>query len=234
MTRKHATVAGVAQTTHQWWRMLLLPAAVLGMTWLPVTGMDLVRLQQAVNTRYGQEGADRVQQLQQQMARWALLAERDKLVQVNDFFNKLLHFGTDTVLWRQADYWATPGDTLGLGAGDCEDFTIIKYFTLKQLGVPVQRLRLTYVRARIGGPASNITQAHMVLTYYATPEAPPLVLDNLLNEIRPAARRPDLEPVFSFNSDGVWAGGGATPATPVERLSRWTNLMDRMQKEGSL
>lgn len=234
MTRKHATVAGVAQGTHHRWRCLALPAAVLGMTWLPVTSMDLVRLQQSVATHFGQEGADRVQQLQQQMPRWASLTERDKLVQVNDFFNKLLQFSTDSALWKQADYWATPGETLGLGAGDCEDFTIIKYFTLKQLGVPVQRLRLTYVRARIGGPASNITQAHMVLTYYATPDAPPLVLDNLLNEIRPAARRPDLEPVFSFNSDGVWAGGGATPATPVERLSRWTNLMDRMQKEGSL
>lgn len=200
---------------------------------LPGNATDFNRLQQFVLQRFGQEGAERVQQLQQQIPQWQPLPEKEKLMRVNDFFNRMLQFDTDISLWRQTDFWATPGETLGMGAGDCEDFTIIKYFTLKLLGVPVQKLRLTYVRARIGGPSSNITQAHMVLTYYDTPDAQPLVLDNLLNEIRPASRRPDLEPVFSFNSDGVWAGGGKS-STPVERLSRWTGLLERMQQEGSL
>jgi len=207
--------------------------ALFGAVWIPGNAMDLVRLQQSVLQRFGQEGEERVQQLQQQMPQWQLLTEKEKLMRVNDFFNRMLQFSSDSALWKQVDFWATPGETLGMGAGDCEDFTIAKYFTLKALGLPVQKLRLTYVRARIGGPSSNITQAHMVLTYYPTPEAQPLVLDNLLNEIRPAARRPDLEPVFSFNSDGVWALGGKT-ATPVERLSRWTSLLERMQQEGSL
>lgn len=231
MKRKHAPPAGGCQKIRPGPTAFCL---LLLLLWLPVTAMDLVRLQQTVAQHYGGEGTDRVQQLQRQMAQWQTLGERDKLARVNDFFNRMLQFSSDAALWKQADYWATPGEMLGLGAGDCEDFTIIKYFTLKALGIPVQRMRLTYVRARIGGPSSNITQAHMVLTYYATPESQPLVLDNLLNEIRPASRRPDLEPVFSFNSDGVWAGGGSTPATPVERLSRWTSLMERMQKEGSL
>ncbi len=208
--------------------------ALLTALWLPVIAMDFVRLQVSIQQRFGSEGADRLQDLQRQFPHWQALTEKEKLSQVNDFFNRMLQFSSDASLWRQTDFWATPGETLGMGAGDCEDFTIIKYFTLKLLGIPVQRLRLTYVRARIGGPSSNITQAHMVLTYYATPDAQPLVLDNLLNEIRPASRRPDLEPVFSFNSDGVWAGGGIAPATPVERLSRWTGLLERMQKEGSL
>lgn len=204
-----------------------------GAVWVPGKAMDLVRLQQTIAQRFGSDGRDRVQQLQVQMPQWQPLTEKEKLMRVNDFFNRMLQFNNDATLWKKADFWATPGETLGMGAGDCEDFTIIKYFTLKALGVPVQKLRLTYVRARIGGPMSNITQAHMVLTYYATPDAQPLVLDNLLNEIRPAARRPDLEPVFSFNSDGIWALGGKT-AAPVERLSRWTMLMERMQLEGSL
>lgn len=213
---------------------LMAASIFLVLLWLPGNAMDLLRLQQTVLQRNGSEGAERVQQLQRQIPQWQALPEKEKLMRVNDFFNRLLQFESDASLWKQADFWATPGETLGLGAGDCEDFTIIKYFTLKMLGIPVQRLRLTYVRARIGGPLSNITQAHMVLTYYATPDAQPLVLDNLLNEIRPATRRPDLEPVFSFNSDGVWAGGGSTPASPVERLSRWTGLLERMQQEGSL
>lgn len=213
---------------------LMAASVFLALLWLPGSAMDLLRLQQTVLQRNGSEGAERVQQLQRQIPQWQTLPEKEKLMRVNDFFNRLLQFESDASLWKQPDFWATPGETLGLGAGDCEDFTIIKYFTLKMLGIPVQRMRLTYVRARIGGPLSNITQAHMVLTYYATPDAQPLVLDNLLNEIRPATRRPDLEPVFSFNSDGVWAGGGSTPATPVERLSRWTGLLERMQQEGSL
>lgn len=218
-------------------RRLLCSLLVLTLTstpWLTGQALDLVRLHYAIQQRFGDEGADRVEALQREIPHWQDLPEKEKLARVNDFFNRMLQFSSDAALWRQADFWATPGETLGMGAGDCEDFTIIKYFTLKMLGVPIQKMRLTYVRARIGGPSSNITQAHMVLTYYPAPDAQPLILDNLLNEIRPASRRPDLEPVFSFNSDGVWAGGGSAPATPVERLSRWTGLMERMQKEGSL
>lgn len=212
-------------------------ATVLALTLLAVASpggraVDFPRLQVAVLQRFGADGAARVEQYRQQLPQWQGLAARDKLEKVNDFFNRALRFDSDTALWQQADYWATPGESLGLGAGDCEDFTIAKYFALKTLGIPVNKLRLTYVRVRIGGPSSNITQAHMVLTYYDTPTAEPLVLDNLLGEIRPASRRPDLAPVFSFNGEGVWAGAVATP-TPVERLSRWTQLMERMRADGS-
>lgn len=212
---------------------LALTFNVLLFVCLPGTAMDFYRLQQSIQQRFGGEGASRVQQYQQHLSQWlTLTSDKEKLAQVNDFFNRNIQFDSDINLWKQPDFWATPGETLGLGAGDCEDFTIIKYFALKALGIPIQKLRLTYVRARIGGSSSNITVAHMVLTYYATPEAQPLVLDNLLNEIRPANRRPDLAPVFSFNSDGVWATGGQG-STPVEKLSRWTSLIERMHTEGS-
>ncbi|WP_255990030.1 transglutaminase-like cysteine peptidase [Chitinolyticbacter albus] len=153
-----------------------------------------------------------------------------RLQRVNELFNRRIAFLDDITLWGEADYWATPLETFAKASGDCEDFTIAKYFTLVESGVDPARLRLTYVKARIGGAQSKITQAHMVLTYYATPQAEPLVLDNLIGEIRPASRRPDLLPVFSFNRDGVYVGGAA-PA-PVERLSRWTNLILRMQAQG--
>ncbi|WP_246120834.1 transglutaminase-like cysteine peptidase [Chitinolyticbacter meiyuanensis] len=153
-----------------------------------------------------------------------------RLARINDLFNRHIAFLDDSALWGEADYWATPLETIGKMGGDCEDFTIAKYFTLVEAGVEPAKLRLTYVKARIGGPQSKVTQAHMVLTYYDTPQAEPLVLDNLIGEIRPASRRPDLLPVFSFNRDGVYVGGAA-PA-PVERLSRWTNLLLRMQAQG--
>jgi predicted transglutaminase-like cysteine proteinase len=128
-------------------------------------------------------------------------------------------------------------ETLAKGAGDCEDFAIIKYYTLTAIGIPVDQLRLTYVRARIGGPSSSIVQAHMVLTYYASPDAEPLVLDNLVSSIYPASRRPDLQPVFSFNSQHIFqtnqvntSPSAATAST--SRLSRWQDLLFRASSEG--
>jgi predicted transglutaminase-like cysteine proteinase len=123
-------------------------------------------------------------------------------------------------------------ESIGKGAGDCEDFVIAKYFTLLEAGVAPEKLRLIYVRVKSEG-APPI--AHMVLGYYAQPESEPLVLDNLIGDVRPAARRPDLVPVFSFNKDGVFSGVSAKDATPaggVGRLSRWEDLLKRAKAEG--
>jgi predicted transglutaminase-like cysteine proteinase len=158
-----------------------------------------------------------------------------KLKRVNEFFNRRLQFGEDQQIWLQSDYWATPLETLARGAGDCEDFAIAKYFSLLMLGVPVEQLRLIYVKARIGGPSSQIQQAHMVLAYYATPNDEPMVLDNLITEIRPASRRQDLQPIFSFNSENVFAGaaGNAAAGTGgVGSISRWQELLQRVRAEG--
>ncbi len=160
-------------------------------------------------------------------------SEEKQLKDINEYFNRKLRFVDDQALWGQNDYWATPIEALLKGAGDCEDYAIAKYFSLKFLGVPVSKLRITYVKARIGGPSSTITQAHMVLTYYPTPDAEPLVLDNLIGEIRPASRRGDLLPIFSFNSDGVWAAGSTEPQTGGgSRLTRWNDLLEKMKNEG--
>ncbi|MBD3755989.1 MAG: transglutaminase-like cysteine peptidase, partial [Gammaproteobacteria bacterium] len=99
-------------------------------------------------------------------------SEGQKLEAVNDFFNQA-QFVDDIIHWGQKDYWATPIEFLGTDAGDCEDFTIAKYFTLKALGIPEHKLYLTYVKA------IRLKQAHMVLTYFETPKSIPLVLDNI-------------------------------------------------------
>ena len=130
--------------------------------------------------------------------------------------------------------FATPLETMGRGRGDCEDYVIAKYFTLRALGVPESRLRLTYVRARIGSASSGISQAHMVLSYYATTESMPLVLDNLVSSIQPANTRTDLTPVFSFNAQGIYTGAAVQASSPVERLTRWRDLLLRMSSEGSI
>jgi len=158
--------------------------------------------------------------------------EPAKLAAINQFFNRRVMFATDQEVWGQLDYWASPLEMLAKGRGDCEDYVIGKYFSLLVAGVPVSRLRLVYVRATIGGPGGE-TVAHMVLAYYASPGAEPLILDNLIGDIRPASRRPDLEPVFSFNGEGLWQGVGAQSAgDPVARLSRWREVLAKARAEG--
>ena len=155
-----------------------------------------------------------------------------KLLAVNDFFNRRIAFASDQEIWGQTDYWASPLEMFEKGRGDCEDYVIGKYFSLIAAGMPSSRLRLVYVRAQIGGSEGS-AQAHMVLAYYATPRAEPLVLDSLIGEIRPASRRPDLAPVFSFNSDGLWQGTGAQSAgDPLARLSRWREVLAKARSEG--
>ncbi len=158
-----------------------------------------------------------------------------KLQSINQFFNRKLLFEDDIEIWGQSDYWATPLQSLARGKADCEDYVIAKYFSLRSAGLSDQQLRLVYVRAKIGGERSAISQAHMVLAFYASSDAEPLILDNLITDIRPASRRSDLSPVFSFNTQGVFAGTSAnTRPGPggTSRLSRWQELLERARQEG--
>ncbi len=157
-----------------------------------------------------------------------------KLAKVNEFFNRRIAFADDQGVWGRSDFWATPFEMMTKGKGDCEDFVIAKYFSLLDMGVPDTQLRLIYVRARIGGPSSSVQQAHMVLAFYPTPDADPVIMDNLITEIRPAARRADLAPVFSFNRQGVFAGAAASApaAGGTDRLSAWQDVLQRARREG--
>ena len=157
------------------------------------------------------------------------LSDMEKLRLVNRFFNRN-RFVSDRSHWGQEDYWATPVEFLSSNGGDCEDFSIAKYFTLRELGVPEDRLRLNYVKAL------KLNQAHMVVTYFKTANAEPLVLDNLVSSIEPASRRNDLLPVYSFNGDGLWLAqrrGQGEFVGSSGRLSLWNDLRERMQRMGA-
>lgn len=204
--------------------LLLLPAFTAA---LP----NLEKLMQLAQARYGVQAAQAVAQWQEVLNKSRGLPEQEQLARINDFFNQKIVFVDDIDAWGKPDYWATPLESLGRGRGDCEDFAIAKYVSLRSLGVPLERLRLTYVRAQRGG----ISQAHMVLAYYPSPRAEPLILDNLVGEILPASRRGDLYPVFSFNSEGVWVGSGPSEKAAGDataRLSRWRDVLARMREEG--
>lgn len=209
------------------WLLALLWAVLLGWS---IAAPNLDRTQSLALERYGQRAANTVSAWRRMLEESRNLSEQEKLNAVNTFFNRRVMFEDDIVVWQQADYWATPLEFMGRGAGDCEDFSIAKYMSLLLLGIPNSRIRMIYVRARIGATRSV---AHMVLGYYEQPTAEPQILDNLVESIRPASMRPDLAPVFSFNNEGLWVPGAtASSADPTTRLSRWRDVLDRMQQEG--
>lgn len=151
----------------------------------------------------------------------------EKIARVNLFFNAL-NFVSDEEHWNQVDYWATPLEFIASNGGDCEDFAIAKFFTLKALGVDSDRMRLAYVKAL------DLNQAHMVLVYYPAPEKEPLVLDNLVNDILPASQRKDLLPVYSFNADGLWQArqqGQETRLGTGNDVLMWKELIKRMNSQ---
>jgi len=161
-----------------------------------------------------------------------------RLAAINRFFNSRIVFTSDMEVWGQEDYWASPLEMLGKGRGDCEDYVIGKYFSLIAAGTLPSRLRLVYVRATLAqaaesGPAGASILAHMVLAYSARPGDDPLILDNLITDIRPASRRSDLMPVYSFNAEGLWQGvNGRSAGDPLARLSRWRGLLAKVRSEG--
>jgi hypothetical protein len=71
----------------------------------------------------------------------------------------------------------------------------------------------------------------MVLTYFSSPSAEPLVLDNLVGIVKPASERQDLIPIYSFNGTGLWLAkqrGRGKLAGSSSRLKRWQDLLERM------
>lgn len=165
---------------------------------------------------------------------WAKLIEERpgssdnaKLDVVNRYFNRF-EYRSDAEQVGRNDFWMTPVEFITRGGGDCEDYSIAKYFTLQAIGVDPNKMRITYVKYL----KQNV--AHMVLAYYPSPKATPLILDNLINSIKSADQRTDLVPVYSFNGDGLWLAKQREQGRRVSgsnRVSLWRELNARMVKQ---
>jgi predicted transglutaminase-like cysteine proteinase len=160
-------------------------------------------------------------------SKYKTLAERAKLDLVNDFMNQT-PFVSDIQHWGKTDYWATPVEFLSTNGGDCEDFSIAKYFTLRAIGVSDERLRITYVKEIV-----QYNEAHMVLAYFPNPDDEPMVLDNINKSILPASARTDLLPVYSFNGSGLWLAkeqsGRQQSVGSADRIGHWKDLQSRLR-----
>jgi len=177
-----------------------------------------------IQKRFGAQAVERLNQWEKIANLKKNISNVNKLKLVNSFFNKA-EFISDQKHWGKEDYWATPLELLATNGGDCEDYSIAKYFTLREMGVPMDKMKITYVKA------VKLNQAHMVLAFYPEPSADPLILDNLINDIKPASKRNDLVPVYSFNGEGLWLsklrGQEGKRIGGSDKLKNWQELLTR-------
>lgn len=212
---------------------MLIMLMLFCFSYIFAAGYDFDKLSSLAKERYGEEAQKDIQDLQQLISQLKSASDTEKLKKINDFFNNRISFADDIDIWRQSDYWSTPLESIGRQAGDCEDFSIAKYMFLKAVNIPNNKLRLTYVKASVNNNGQRSARAHMVLSYYATPQAEPLILDSLVTEIYPASIRKDLSPIFSFNDKGLWVGNSSNPKGDAQsHLSRWRDVLLRMQMDG--
>jgi predicted transglutaminase-like cysteine proteinase len=178
-----------------------------------------------IEKKYGSKAKARVEAWDNMLESSKNESILNKIKNVNDFFNQIT-YKTDISHWRKKDYWATPLEFMGTGAGDCEDYAIAKYFSLIKLGIPDNKLRITYVIYKKSN--SKYEEAHMVLTYYHKTGAEPVILDNINKSLQLASKRSDLKPVYSFNASGLWqAKTKGDTRVGSNNLKSWKNLMDR-------
>ncbi|BEU04634.1 sulfate adenylyltransferase [Agarivorans sp. OAG1] len=202
----------------RWWIAVLAWPILLF-----ATAYQLEELASTVRNFYGEKAELRVRAWRQTINDGHDLSEADQLRSINDFFNQM-QFVDDIDVWGQEDYWATPVEFLGAAAGDCDDFSIAKYFSLIELGVSDEKMRLVYVKSL------TYNQFHMVVAYYETPSSIPIILDNINPNILPATQRGDLVPIYSFNGQHLWLmkeKGRGQLAGKSSRLKLWTDLQQR-------
>jgi predicted transglutaminase-like cysteine proteinase len=128
------------------------------------------------------------------------IPEMEKVIKTNEMSNHLPWIA-DAAHWKESDYWATPLETITTFGGDCEDIALVKWVILRNLGISSDNLALAYVKIKQTG------EDHMVLLYVAKPEAPlgqkeVYVLDNFVDEVKPAEERMDLLAVMALGTEG--------------------------------
>ncbi len=183
---------------------------------------------QQISKNSGKIAKNRILDYKQQVDTLKKYPKDKQLIQVNFYLNKLLP-QHDAVIKKQEEYWATPKEFLIIGYGDCEDYAIIKYFTLLKLGFEKERLFLTGVRDRYSGGH------HMVLSYFKDRNKSPLILDNLSFKILSLEEREDLEVDIFINSYGVFKINKNNKLIKKTRyFKEFTNLLKKIKKEKQL
>jgi len=190
---------------------------------LGAKAMEVYEMEQ-IAVKYGETATKRFGSLKKLMGETKGLTEVERLVCVNNFFNQV-PYQSDQKCWGKSDYWATPIEMLGVGKADCEDYAIAKFFTLLEMGIPQEKLYLTYALT------DNAKNRHMVLAYYTDAFSVPLILDNAALTIEPEAVHKNYIPLYRFNLERfVSFDHGFEHKRPIDlkKLENWEGIIKRL------
>lgn len=121
-----------------------------------------------------------------------------KVKAINNYLNGVKYI-TDIRNWGVEDYWATPTQ-FGSQNGDCEDYAIAKYMSLRAIGFPLDKMRIVVVQDE------NLGVAHGILAVYIKNK--PYILDNQIKQILPSKKIHHYKPFFSVNEKSWWLHRG--------------------------
>lgn len=130
-------------------------------------------------------------------ARWHEKPFAEMIESVNDFANAF-PYTVDQINWGMEDYWEAPYEFLAV-SGDCEDYAISKYYSLRAAGIPAEQMRVIIVQDfNLGGVI------HAILGVYDRDNTL-YILDNQIKQVMPALRIYHYKPIYGINEEGWWA-----------------------------
>lgn len=200
---------------------LLLPYLALASNYPYFDKEELIYIEK----KSGKISKNRALHYQQKCEEFKVYDKQKQINIVNRYLNQLLP-QYDAITQKQEDHWATPKEFLAKGYGDCEDYVIIKYFTLIKLGFDEKKLFITTAFEKFQGGY------HMVLSYFHKQGKPPLILDNLSFRVLNLKDRKDLQADKFINSSGVYEMDENYELRRIARHSKeYLELMQRINKE---
>jgi len=153
------------------------------------------------------------------------IPKQKQLIKVNFYLNQLLP-QVDMLNQKTIDHWETPKEFLKCGYGDCEDYAIIKYFTLIKLGFEKKKLFMTSVYEKYTG------SYHMVLSYFESDGKPPLILDNLSFRILDLKKREDLKVDKFINNSGTYKISKYNKLIKIDEApKKFLDLLKKVKKD---
>jgi predicted transglutaminase-like cysteine proteinase len=122
------------------------------------------------------------------------LSPLQKLIFVNREINRVPYI-VDPQNWQMDDYWETPYEFF-VYSGDCEDFAITKYLTLKQSGISPDQMRIVVLQD------NNLNLLHSVLAVRIEDET--YILDNQFSQVMTDRAIHHYQPIYSINEHHWW------------------------------
>ncbi|MDQ1267742.1 MAG: hypothetical protein QG560_385 [Campylobacterota bacterium] len=178
-----------------------------------------------IEENFGKIAKNRIVDYSKTLETLKKIPQDEQLLRVNFYLNQL-PFKPDIINNNNSDQWGTPKEFLACGYGDCEDYAIIKYFTLLKLGFEKEKLFITTSHEKYSA------QAHMVLSYFKSKNEPPLILDSISYKVLDLGKRVDLEAKIFINENGSYKIDGENNLIKVgDAPQKFKELLEKIRKE---